>query len=1023
MLSRYELGVSISQLNGRVTKLEKTSQIMTADDLIVNDSMMLNYATPKSVNFTDENNFVISKKINELIHPITNETTVSLNIDGSLNVGTVQKIDEFAIPTFGGINLNGGANISTNGITSSESFIFAPDGTQDTQSTDVTTGLVTIYGGIGVLKNVSVGETINFVNTDVSISRSGGDLILRDINTGTVELKNLGSQCTRLLSGGDILPSNGNNSNFTSVNVSSGTGKIWDSATGQLSNISWDESDNVPLNYLGTSPISYFMISYTNGVISLSQTNIEPYGDVLRKNIYLAKIIHPFGNAGIEIINCHWYADEPFVATAELSNALGYLCLSGNEIKQNGTDMSLDKTEGTTYCFQTNSQDRQNPTIIYNAPLTQMTLTRCYLSPNLVGETAMTIDPSAYNGNNAKMSVPSGYWQIQRVFHSPLDNKIYVMYGQKLYPTKEDALSHVSDSYTTNDFLEKNVFRCAIILKNEGTILNDSNSVFINMTKFESSTTLKKIPSVIETLGLPGVIINKNYLTPTLTGVDVVQGCGYIRNSSSEIVYKEWENMGLNYVSFVLPDNGNMGWITLHLDSNDEIVPDIILPHSFPTQLSDLEKYFVIGRIWKSNGIYYYDDTFINTSLDIYVSRSECWNNPTRNMSVMLNYYVPNATYLSMTSGDLFIYPCVTGHSLTWSAGSHIHTYAGEMPIMKMFGHLWNASNDKFDDISDTTVTNLSQYYDNGTSIVGPLTNGEFTIHRVGIWNNVVVWFRGQNIYNTLNDAIDAVANEPFKLSVWAQHLNSPVFIAFVILKSGATSFNDDTSVKILPYSVGNASGIWNGGNGNVFNNTASTDNAIARFDGTSGMIIQDSNVEINDSGSMHIKSTIDGTDMTSGALLVDGGIKLGGNLAMNGEKITITHSTGEFNKIFRRLTTGIAIDYNDTQNVFDLVINRMCRIKIIVMGYGYDNSENTFSCETLFIFTKSNNNIISINGPNGNDIVTHGYVVDNVPWNFGNNVFSYNTVGDTTYITFHNVNGRSENILIPTVEIEMNSF
>lgn len=72
-------------------------------------------------------------------------------------------------------------------------------------------------------------------------------------------------------------------------------------------------------------------------------------------------------------------------------------------------------------------------------------------------------------------------------------------------------------------------------------------------------------------------------------------------------------------------------------------------------------------------------------------------------------------------------------------------------------------------------------------------------------------------------------------------------------------------------------------GTGDVTGPAGATDNAIARYDGTTGKLIQDSNVTIDDAGNIATAGTVDGRDVS-----VDGGV-LDGHVASTSNPHSVT--------------------------------------------------------------------------------------------------------------------------------------
>lgn len=74
-----------------------------------------------------------------------------------------------------------------------------------------------------------------------------------------------------------------------------------------------------------------------------------------------------------------------------------------------------------------------------------------------------------------------------------------------------------------------------------------------------------------------------------------------------------------------------------------------------------------------------------------------------------------------------------------------------------------------------------------------------------------------------------------------------------------------------MPISIYNSSSGGGGGSGDVVGAASSTDNAIVRFNGTNGKIIQNSVVIVDDSGNLTTTGTIDGRDVSVDGTKLDG--------------------------------------------------------------------------------------------------------------------------------------------------------
>lgn len=137
-------------------------------------------------------------------------------------------------------------------------------------------------------------------------------------------------------------------------------------------------------------------------------------------------------------------------------------------------------------------------------------------------------------------------------------------------------------------------------------------------------------------------------------------------------------------------------------------------------------------------------------------------------------------------------------------------------------------------------------------------------------------------------------------------------------------TFPDATGTVCL--TSGNCAGV--GGTGDVIGPGSATDNAIARFDGTTGKLIQNSAITIDDSGNLSTSGTltaatdetINGIDISSGAVsdITDFAAVLGAanDLTIDAATTDNTTTTGVINLDTDTLTTGNIGISNDYQVV-----------------------------------------------------------------------------------------------------------
>lgn len=142
-------------------------------------------------------------------------------------------------------------------------------------------------------------------------------------------------------------------------------------------------------------------------------------------------------------------------------------------------------------------------------------------------------------------------------------------------------------------------------------------------------------------------------------------------------------------------------------------------------------------------------------------------------------------------------------------------------------------------------------HYDDGTGTLADVSNNKFTIQRIYYFpktENTYLTY-GQTIYDTITAAKNAVGiDNPVLDTVFLQDAS---FRSFLIIQEGATDLSDTSQADFVTLGkLGDVTSGGGGGGGDVTGPSSATDNALARFDGTSGKVIQDNaNSTVDDNG------------------------------------------------------------------------------------------------------------------------------------------------------------------------------
>lgn len=278
-----------------------------------------------------------------------------------------------------------------------------------------------------------------------------------------------------------------NSLDATAFDISAGYGIIIKSSAGveevtsERYIVRLEAQTTIPATRLASDYITFISIDET-GTISQkgSITSSE-----LREEIIVGALVH-IENTDIEST----YACG-ISALKGSNNALDILCklgavnLEGNTYTPNGTNLSLDKSAGTTYRLGTNRlTDEKDPNITQDSQTTLCNLVRTYRDGSggfSFANTFTEIDPDNYDdGSGTLQAVPNNNFTIQRVYYYNTSDTTVVAYGQNVYSNLSKALDSVaSDSFVGHPHLVNGSLRAVIVVQQGVTDLNDENAVRI----------------------------------------------------------------------------------------------------------------------------------------------------------------------------------------------------------------------------------------------------------------------------------------------------------------------------------------------------------------------------------------------------------------------------------------------------------------------------------------------------------------------------------------------------------------
>ena len=154
--------------------------------------------------------------------------------------------------------------------------------------------------------------------------------------------------------------------------------------------------------------------------------------------------------------------------------------------------------------------------------------------------------------------------------------------------------------------------------------------------------------------------------------------------------------------------------------------------------------------------------------------------------------------------------------------------------------------------IGTASITDIitDEYDDgNGSGSPGNVPNNRYTVQRIYILPDIIRIQPGQFLYRSIEDAKAAIVTEAFVTNVDIAEIG--MLTAYLAVKGNANDLSDLDEAEFI--GVGKFPSTVSGGaaGGNVIGPATSTDNALVRWDDTSGTYIQDSLAILDDLGDL----------------------------------------------------------------------------------------------------------------------------------------------------------------------------
>ncbi len=184
----------------------------------------------------------------------------------------------------------------------------------------------------------------------------------------------------------------------------------------------------------------------TEGTADLQMTSEGSMdGQSRRDNVALPSVIHPSGDGVIASFTEDYQVAYGWAQSLNDMTQCRKACVSGNEISANGSNLSFDRSSGTTSLpfFNAATSAWTNPTTRVNDAQVVQEFIKQAQDPAgpFVGGLVTVLDPDNWDDDGVITSVQGGKWTNQRVYLFGQSTTMTVAYGQHEYTQSlEEAL-------------------------------------------------------------------------------------------------------------------------------------------------------------------------------------------------------------------------------------------------------------------------------------------------------------------------------------------------------------------------------------------------------------------------------------------------------------------------------------------------------------------------------------------------------------------------------------------------------
>jgi len=288
-----------------------------------------------------------------------------------------------------------------------------------------------------------------------------------------------------VISGGILSVNGGDPATF---DISSGIGYIVDFWTDPLNPVVSEVTlggTGLAVTNLATQSATYILVDDTSTVI---QQGISPTAEERRRYLYLGQLGHSNNTTIGTAVPTPSYAYSIRHDYEDLTEAIGTIN-NGVFVIPNGTNLNINRSDG--YLFfrdsnvDNNARDPNNVAITSQAPLTFRLRTQ---TGN--GSTSTILDVGNYDSAGIVTAIAGTQYQNFRVYQIPSGNTV-IQYGQNLYPNIDDAVDALgTESFSVLSSLVESAALIGVITASSTAVdlSNTSQARFFSVSKFGELT-------------------------------------------------------------------------------------------------------------------------------------------------------------------------------------------------------------------------------------------------------------------------------------------------------------------------------------------------------------------------------------------------------------------------------------------------------------------------------------------------------------------------------------------------------